>query len=120
MLMTGADSRFRFYDFFAGAGLATLGLRNLWQCVWANDVAPGKAAVYTANFGEDHFVLGDVAQITADQLPKPAQMAWASFPCQDLSLAGAKGFPRNAAAFSGRSRVLCTTWHCARSAPRSS
>jgi DNA (cytosine-5)-methyltransferase 1 len=47
--MTGADSRFRFYDFFAGAGLATLGLRNLWQCVWANDIAPRKAAVYTAS-----------------------------------------------------------------------
>jgi DNA (cytosine-5)-methyltransferase 1 len=26
--------------------------------------------------------------VTAEQLPKPAEMAWASFPCQDLSLAG--------------------------------
>jgi DNA (cytosine-5)-methyltransferase 1 len=29
-----------------------------------------------------------VAQIAGDQLPKRAEMAWASFPCQDLSLAG--------------------------------
>jgi DNA (cytosine-5)-methyltransferase 1 len=80
--------KLRFYDFFAGAGLATLGLRHAWQCVWANDIAPGKAGVYTANFGHDHFALGDVAQVNADQLPKPTEMAWASFPCQDLSLAG--------------------------------
>ncbi len=83
-----ADVRFRFYDFFAGAGLATLGLRDSWQCVWANDIAPQKRAVYAANFGDDHLVPGDVALITTDQLPKPAEMAWASFPCQDLSLAG--------------------------------
>lgn len=83
-----ADVKFRFYDFFAGAGLATLGLRDSWQCVWANDNAPKKRAVYAANFGDDHLVPGDVAFITADQLPKPAEMAWASFPCQDLSLAG--------------------------------
>lgn len=80
--------KLRFYDFFAGAGLATLGLRNSWQCVWANDIAPRKAAVYTANFGGGHFALGDVAEVSADRLPKPAEMAWASFPCQDLSLAG--------------------------------
>jgi DNA (cytosine-5)-methyltransferase 1 len=88
MYATGAPVRFRFYDFFAGAGLATLGLRRSWQCVWANDIDPRKAAVYTANFGTEHFLPGDVAQVTADQLPKPAEMAWASFPCQDLSLAG--------------------------------
>jgi DNA (cytosine-5)-methyltransferase 1 len=29
-----------------------------------------------------------VAKIAASELPKPAEMAWASFPCQDLSLAG--------------------------------
>jgi len=80
VLTTGAPVRFQFYDFFAGAGLATLGLRKSWQCVWANDIDPRKAAVYTANFGTEHFLPGDVAQVTADQLPKPAEMAWASFP----------------------------------------
>jgi DNA (cytosine-5)-methyltransferase 1 len=83
-----ADVKFRFYDFFAGAGMATLGLRDSWQCVWANDIAPQKRAVYATNFGDDHLVPGDVALITADKLPKSAEMAWASFPCQDLSLAG--------------------------------
>jgi DNA (cytosine-5)-methyltransferase 1 len=79
---------FRFYDFFAGAGLATLGLRGAWHCIWANDISARKAAVYTGNFGAGHFVLGDVTRISADALPRPAEMAWASFPCQDLSLAG--------------------------------
>jgi len=78
----------RFYDFFAGAGLAGLGLGPRWQCVWANDVDEAKRQVYAANFGEEHFVCGDVAGIQASQLPVPVDMAWASFPCQDLSLAG--------------------------------
>lgn len=78
----------RFYDFFAGAGLATLGLGDDWECVWANDISPQKAAVYKANFGTGHFVLDDVAGIRWNQLPRPAELAWASFPCQDLSLAG--------------------------------
>ena len=88
MFTSGAPGKPRFYDFFAGAGLATLGLRHSWQCVWANDISPRKAAVYTANFGSGHFMLGDVAQVAATQLPQPVEMAWASFPCQDLSLAG--------------------------------
>ena len=84
----GANGKLRFYDFFAGAGLATLGLSQSWECLWANDIAPRKAAVYRANFGGAHFRLGDVAGISALELPGPAEMAWASFPCQDLSLAG--------------------------------
>lgn len=77
-----------FLDFFAGAGLATMGLEPHWRCVWANDIDPRKALVYRANFGAGHFCLGDVAKVTSDSIPQGAQMAWASFPCQDLSLAG--------------------------------
>src|SRR5690349_824610 len=85
----GARMPLRFYDFFAGAGLATLGLQQSgWRCIWANDIDPRKHAVYTANFGDQHFELGDLAQIPASRLPAPAELAWASFPCQDLSLAG--------------------------------
>lgn len=81
------DSVFRYLDFFAGAGLVDLALRPQWQCVWANDIDPCKAEVYRANIPGDHFVLGDVADVNAVDLPL-ADMAWASFPCQDLSLAG--------------------------------
>lgn len=77
-----------FYEFFAGAGLARLGLGDAWRCLWANDIDRGKAAVYRANFGDKHLHVGDVAQVDAAALPSSAAMAWASFPCQDLSLAG--------------------------------
>lgn len=83
---------FRFYDFFAGAGLAGLGLGPFWECAWANDIDPKKAAVYEANFDEPgkekRFLLEDVNRVSAHSLPSPVEMAWASFPCQDLSLAG--------------------------------
>jgi len=77
-----------FYEFFAGAGLARLGLEPDWSCVWANDNDPKKQDVYTHNFGDDHFVLGDVATVDPQSLPPGADLAWASFPCVDLSLAG--------------------------------
>ena len=78
----------RYYDFFAGAGLVALGLGPEWECIWANDIDETKYKVYAANFGNAHFLRGDVADIDSTQLPTPADMAWASFPCQDLSLAG--------------------------------
>ena len=77
-----------FLDFFAGAGLVRLGLEPLWTCSWANDIDPKKQLVYEARFGDREFVLGDVGDVSADSLPKDVDMAWASFPCQDLSLAG--------------------------------
>ena len=77
-----------FLDFFAGAGLVRLGLEPSWSCRWANDIDARKQEVYEAEFGAVEFALGDVARITTDSLPAAADMAWASFPCQDLSLAG--------------------------------
>lgn len=82
------NSLLKFYDFFAGAGMATLGLAPQWQCIWANDIDERKAKIYRDHFGCDHFIRDDVANISAASLPKPAHLAWASFPCQDLSLAG--------------------------------
>ena len=79
-----------FLDFFAGAGLVRLGLEPLWSCSWANDIDPKKQQVYETWFGSQEFVLGDVGGISADSLPKGVDMAWASFPCQDLSLAGSR------------------------------
>jgi DNA (cytosine-5)-methyltransferase 1 len=75
-------------DFFAGSGLVRLGLAPFFETVWANDCCPRKAAVYRANFSPSHFHLGDVSQVAGAALPD-AKVAWASFPCQDLSLAGA-------------------------------
>ncbi len=80
---------FTFHEFFAGAGMARLGLGERWRCLFANDIDAKKAACYTVNFGDREFMRGDVAELGAADLPGAADLAWASFPCQDLSLAGA-------------------------------
>jgi DNA (cytosine-5)-methyltransferase 1 len=83
---------FSFYEFFAGGGMARLGLGAGWACAFANDFDPVKAATYRANFSDaaDHFHEGDVWKLTAGDLPGRADLAWASSPCQDFSLAGAR------------------------------
>lgn len=78
----------KFWEFFAGAGLVRLALEPTWECTWANDIDARKADVYQANFGSRELVVRDVAAVNTNELPAPAAMAWASFPCQDLSLAG--------------------------------
>ena len=84
----GMESARTFYEFFAGGGMARAGLGTGWECVFANDFNPMKAKAYLANWGDDHFVSGDVNLINIAELPDRADLAWASFPCQDLSLAG--------------------------------
>ncbi|MBF6397904.1 DNA cytosine methyltransferase [Nocardia cyriacigeorgica] len=79
-----------FYEFFAGGGMAHAGLGDRWDCVFANDIDAKKAESYRANWGGEHLVVGDVAQLSVADLPaEQVDLAWASFPCQDLSLAGA-------------------------------
>ena len=68
--------------------MARAGLGPGWRCLFANDFDVKKAASYTANWGDAEFRLADVHKLTADDLPGEADLAWASFPCQDLSLAG--------------------------------
>ena len=84
--MTGRS--LTFYEFFAGGGMARAGLGADWTCLFANDMDPDKAASYRANWGGRDFVGGDLAAVPQDALPGRADLAWASFPCQDLSLAG--------------------------------
>lgn len=78
-----------FYEFFAGGGMARCGLGEGWQCMFANDFDPMKARVYRDNWnGGSELVVEDVNKITTQQLPGIPDLVWASFPCQDLSLAG--------------------------------
>lgn len=96
-----------FYEFFAGGGMARLGLGAGWTCGFANDFDPVKAATYRANFADaaDHFHEGDVWKLSADNLPGRADLAWASSPCQDFSLAGAR-----AGLTGGRSSAFFGFW----------
>ncbi|MBS0331736.1 MAG: DNA cytosine methyltransferase [Proteobacteria bacterium] len=85
-----------FYEFFAGGGMARLGLGDGWACAFANDFDPLKAAVYRENFeggdqgADGHLRQGDVWALSPAELPGRADLAWASSPCQDFSLAGAR------------------------------
>ncbi|HUG63130.1 MAG TPA: DNA cytosine methyltransferase [Methylomirabilota bacterium] len=81
-------ARLRFYDFFAGAGMVELALQTEWECAFANDIDPRKAAVHRANLDHSMYLTADIATLAAADLPSPVDLAWASFPCQDLSLAG--------------------------------
>lgn len=75
-------------DFFAGSGLVSVGLAREFSVVWANDFCPKKAAIYTANHGAAGFDPRPIQSVSGRDLP-PAALSWGSFPCQDLSLAGA-------------------------------
>jgi DNA (cytosine-5)-methyltransferase 1 len=68
--------------------MARAGLGHRWKCIFANDCDPKKAAAYAENWGTDHLIVDDVAKVDVAQLGEEADLAWASFPCQDLSLAG--------------------------------
>jgi len=79
-------------EFFAGIGLMRMGLDHEgWTTVWANDLDEKKWEMYRDNFAEGvcDFVLDDVHQIDGKDIPD-IELATASFPCNDLSLAGAR------------------------------
>jgi DNA (cytosine-5)-methyltransferase 1 len=81
---------FSFYEFFAGGGMARLGLGGGWRCAFANDIDALKAATYRDNFSDDHLKEGDVWTLGVGDPPGRADLAWASSPCQDVSLAGGR------------------------------
>jgi DNA (cytosine-5)-methyltransferase 1 len=78
----------KFYEFFAGGGMARAGLEPAWKCSFANDVDPLKALAYTINWGTKELNCKDIKRLRVENLPGKADLAWASFPCQDLSIAG--------------------------------
>lgn len=99
-----------FAEFFAGIGLMRLGLENQgWRIAYANDIDPDKHEMYRAHFGDDDKIFrpGDIHEIDAETVPHTA-LATASFPCNDLSLAGAReGLDgQQSSAFWGFVRIL--------------
>jgi DNA (cytosine-5)-methyltransferase 1 len=80
-------------EFFSGIGLTHLGLSSHgWKCLYANDIEPKKKRMYETSFGlADYYHVEDVWQtdeIVARIPRQRADLATASFPCVDLSLAG--------------------------------
>ncbi|MBI5093181.1 MAG: DNA mismatch endonuclease Vsr [Candidatus Hydrogenedentes bacterium] len=97
-------------EFFAGIGLMRIGLeRQGWNIVFANDIDAHKKEMYDRHFRDapEHLMLGDIHELSARRVPSVA-LATASFPCNDLSLAGSRGGleGRQSSAFWGFVKVL--------------
>jgi DNA (cytosine-5)-methyltransferase 1 len=78
-------------EFFSGIGLMRLGLeKEGWSVVFANDIDEQKVRMYRTHFGDGNECLReDVHEIAVDIIPTTS-LATASFPCNDLSLAGSR------------------------------
>lgn len=102
-------TKFTVAEYFAGIGLMRLGLEHAgWTTVFANDIDEKKQEMYRYHFGPSpDLVLGDVHAIDQSSVPSTL-LATASFPCNDLSLAGArKGLAgEHSSAFWGFIRIL--------------
>ncbi len=85
---TAALAGRRVAEFFAGIGLVRLALENRgWSVALANDFDEQKATMYRQNFGGDHLTTDDIHELPAADIPDCALFT-ASFPCNDLSIAG--------------------------------
>jgi len=82
------NEAYTYYEFFAGGGMARAGLGSGWKCLFANDFDHKKSDVYRVNWGIGELKTADIRSVKASALPGRADLAWGSFPCQDLSLAG--------------------------------
>lgn len=79
-----------YYEFFAGGGMVSAALAPAWRCLYANDFDAKKNAAYRANWPTHPLDPRDIHEVAIHDLPGRAELAWASFPCQDLSLAGSR------------------------------
>jgi DNA (cytosine-5)-methyltransferase 1 len=103
-----AARKFSFAEFFAGIGLVRLAIeRQNWECVFANDLDPDKREIYRQNFGDGHLHPDDVHTLDVEKVPN-CDLFTASFPCNDLSIAGAREglHGKESSAFWGFIRIL--------------
>ena len=77
-----------FFEFFAGGGMVRAGLSSGWSCRFANDFDAKKSEAYCDNWGDGEMVVDDIRNLSPDDMDGVPDLAWGSFPCQDLSLAG--------------------------------
>jgi DNA (cytosine-5)-methyltransferase 1 len=83
-------------EFFAGIGLVRAALEQAnFEVAFANDIEPSKRDLYRANFDDRHYRLDDVRNVSGADIPN-VDLATASFPCTDLSLAGNRAGLRGA------------------------
>jgi DNA (cytosine-5)-methyltransferase 1 len=77
-------------EFFAGIGLVRLAFDLAgWKTIFANDNDPQKIEMYKTNFGNEGLDSRNIHDLKIVDIPTCA-LATASFPCNDLSLAGSR------------------------------
>ncbi len=80
----------RVAEFFAGIGLVRKGLEpEGFDVVFANDIDKTKKRIYEANGNPTEFILSDIKELSGYDVPQ-VDVAVASFPCTDVSVAGAR------------------------------
>ena len=77
-------------DLFAGCGGLSVGFRQEgFEPILAVEWDRRAAATYAANFGEDHVIPGDIAEVTDSEIPR-ADLIIGGPPCQGFSNLGLK------------------------------
>ena len=79
-------------EFFAGIGLVRMGLDSQgWSVTFANDNDPKKKEMYQKFFRDPNglYRTDSILELTSEDI-SPVSLATASFPCNDLSMAGAR------------------------------
>jgi DNA (cytosine-5)-methyltransferase 1 len=118
--MVAGMNHYSYYEFFAGGGMARAGLGESWRCLFANDFDEMKVETYEANWGTEDIKQRDVASLSLSDLPVGlVDLVWASFPCQDLSLAGSyRGLGRERDKVATRSGTFWPFWKLMRGLAR--
>jgi DNA (cytosine-5)-methyltransferase 1 len=81
------DAEWTALEFFAGIGLARAGMEQAGiKTVWSNDYDLNKKSMYEGHWKTHKLFLADIHTLNSEDLPT-ADVAWASSPCTDLSLA---------------------------------
>lgn len=86
--ISAGGQSFTFIDLFAGIGGIRLGFqRQGGKCVFTSEWNTWSQKTYTANFGDDHEINGDITKIHEKDVPDH-DVLLAGFPCQPFSIAG--------------------------------
>ena len=108
---------FTFYEFFAGGGMARLGLGDALGVPVRQRLRSAEGGGLSRQLRRRPLREGDVWDLHPHDLPGRADLAWASSPCQDLSLAGARAGLAGGALV-GLLRLLAADGGAGRAGPR--
>ena len=80
----------RVISLFSGAGGMDLGfIQSGFDIVWSNDFFKEATESYGLNI-DDRIVLGDITQISSDDMPDDIDVVIGGFPCQGFSVANTR------------------------------